>query len=228
MPNHVKNRIKLIGNDNRVKELVEKYSTFHEAKQCTSFDGDFTFTKKGDFGWWNKEKKIFIQRGKADVGYIPKGFTPFLEAEFTSMPDFKKVIPPPNDDAYNDLPNQKVAEKSPNWWYNWNLENWGTKWSGYSNKKISDNEYEFQTAWCSVPKIVEEMHNNFPDVKIEYTYADENSGYNCGRIIFENGERYDYNPEGGTKKAYDIYFELNPDNKEYYKLVKGNYEYIED
>ncbi len=228
MPNHIKNRIKFIGDDTRIKELVNRYSTFHESKPRKSYSGDLIYTKGESCGWWNEEQKVFTQRGKKDLKSIPKGFVQSFEEEFTCMPDFKKVIPPPNDDAYNDLPSQKEAESSPNWWYTWNVKNWGTKWGGYSNVKISENEYEFQTAWSAAFKIIEEIHKNFSDVKIEFTYADEDSGYNCGKVIFENGLKYENKPEGGSKQAYDIYFELNPDRKEDYVLIDDNYEYKED
>lgn len=228
MPNHIKNRIKFIGDDNRIKELVERYSTFHESEPRKSYDGNLIYMKDGDVGWWDEEKGIFSQRDKEGVHDIPEGFIQDFIPEYTSMPDFKKVIPPPNNDAYNDLPNQREAEKSPNWWYTWNIENWGTKWNGYSNVKFSDNEYEFQTAWNPASKIVEEIHENFPDVRIDFTYADEDSGYKCGKVIFENGIMYANVPNGGSKEAYEIYFELNPEDRENYELIDGNYEYKED
>ena len=223
MPNHTKNRVKFIGDDSKIKELINMYSTFHESKPRKSYDGDLIYTKDDNYGWWNEERKVFKQRGKKDLKKIPNGFIQEFEEEYTSMPDFEKVIPPPNDDAYNDLPNQTEAKKSPNWWYTWNIKNWGTKWGGYCNVKISDNEYEFQTAWSAAFKIVEEIHKNFNDIKIEFTYADEDSVYNCGKIIFENGLKYDYIPEGGTKEAYEIYFELNPEYKDDYVLIDNNY-----
>jgi hypothetical protein len=38
----------------------------------------------------------------------------------------------------------------------------------------------------------------------------------------------EYKPKGQTKEAYDIAFELRPDNKDNYRLVDGKYEYIEE
>lgn len=45
--------------------------------------------------------------------------------------DFSKIVIPPDDPAYNDLPSQSQAKISPNWWYHWNRKNWGTKWNCY-------------------------------------------------------------------------------------------------
>jgi hypothetical protein len=46
---------------------------------------------------------------------------------------------------------------------------------------------------------------------------------NVGKILFENGEATEVNqPEHQSIDAYNIYFELHPDDQENYKLVEGN------
>lgn len=116
-------------------------------------------------------------------------------------------------------------------WYEWRKKNWGTKWNAYNqnDKRTTDDTIYFQTAWSSPLELMQELSKLFPLVKLAFTYADEDSGSNAGKILFENGEAIEVNqPEGQSTEAYEIYFELHPDRKENYKLVEGKYEYVEE
>lgn len=116
-------------------------------------------------------------------------------------------------------------------WYDWSIKNWGTKWNAYDQndeRNTADTIY-FQTAWSSPIGLIEELSKMFPLVKVCLTYADENSGSNTGMIVFENGEAIEVNqPESQSIEGYDLYFELHPGRKEDYKLVNGKYEYAEE
>lgn len=115
------------------------------------------------------------------------------------------------------------------YWYDWKCDHWGTKWNAYECEKVSDNIFEFETAWSGVPEMIQAISEQFPSVKIEYKYADEDTGYNVGCYEFEAGKELTvYIPYGGTKEAYDISFDLRPNYAENYELVDGIYEYIDD
>lgn len=112
-------------------------------------------------------------------------------------------------------------------WYEWSIQNWGTKWNSSDCEKISENTFDFITAWSGVPNIIETMSKECPSVKIVYKYSDEDTGHNCGIGEYQNGELYFRRLEGGSKEAYDMAFELRPDRKENYQLVGDKYEYVE-
>lgn len=98
MPNHIKNKIELIGNADEIKSLVEKYSTFFPSVPRTSYDGELIYKKSGDsfeFGWLNKETGVFKRRNQPDVVGVPEGYEQDFEEAFTRFPDFKKVFPVP-------------------------------------------------------------------------------------------------------------------------------------
>lgn len=115
------------------------------------------------------------------------------------------------------------------YWYDWQCENWGTKWNAYECNKLSDNQFEFDTAWSGVPEMIKEISSQFPYVKIEYKYSDEDTGHNCGVYEFEGGEeKLVHIPDGGSIEAYELSFELRPGSAEYYELVDGEYVYKED
>jgi hypothetical protein len=113
-------------------------------------------------------------------------------------------------------------------WYGWSVENWGTKWNSSECEKISDTVFDFVTAWSGVPKLIEKMSCEFPDVKISYEYSDEDTGCNCGIGNYLNGEVEFRRLENSSIEAYELAFKLRPDNKEYYQLVDGKYKYVDD
>lgn len=116
------------------------------------------------------------------------------------------------------------------YWYDWNIANWGTKWNAYAQNDERDTEYtiHFQTAWSYPKGIVDAIAKMFPDVQINWDYSDEDSGCNCGRIILRNGHAYVSKLVNESKEAFELYFELHPDKKQYYRLSGNSYEYIED
>ena len=74
-------------------------------------------------------------------------------------------------------------------WYDWNLENWGTKWdASESIYSQEDKILEFQTAWACPQEILLKMTEMFPDLQFNGSYADEDFGSNAGYIT--NGVPY--------------------------------------
>jgi len=115
-------------------------------------------------------------------------------------------------------------------WYKWSIANWGTKWNAYSqnDKRNTEDTIYFQTAWSSPIVLIAELSKMSPNVKLELMYADEDSGSNTGKFLFHNGNVIEsFEPESQSVESYDIYFELHPDRKSDYKLIEGRYEYIE-
>ena len=82
-------------------------------------------------------------------------------------------------------------------WYNWNNNNWGTKWDiavsdeGYDATRISVDEetllaYEFQTAWSPPLPVIRDLSIQYPEAEINLSYEEE-QGWG-GEIQFNNGE----------------------------------------
>lgn len=72
-------------------------------------------------------------------------------------------------------------------WYNWNCENWGTKWNAY-NTAITENspfltEIEFDTAWSTPDPIIKALSVKYPNCVFEVIYADEDWGSNSGNYM---------------------------------------------
>lgn len=233
MPNHIKNRLQINATPEKIEEIINLFGTFHKAQLYRAYDNSIickdNSTDNFSVGWFNERNGIFHTReeNSQTIG-LPENWEFEIKEAFLEFPDFNKIIPSPDCPEYRDEPNQEAVKNSPNWWRNWNIENWGTKWSGYEFAKEKWNVFSFETAWNAVPKIIEKISKQFPEVEFLYDYADEDTGYNCGKIKLLNGIIETFFPEGGTKEAYDIAFELRPHYADWYVLVDGNYQQKED
>ena len=73
------------------------------------------------------------------------------------------------------------------YWYDWSIANWETKWNAY-DQSSKDDSFSFDTAWSHPYKIIENVSKQLKDVAFNISYADEDTGSNCGTYIIKNGE----------------------------------------
>ena len=82
-------------------------------------------------------------------------------------------------------------------WYNWCIENWGTKWNAY-DQSIKEGKtfvkFIFSTAWAMPKPIYNKLKKL--NLNFEVKYADEDIGYNCGIYSYIDGETNYINKEG--------------------------------
>lgn len=103
--------------------------------------------------------------------------------------DFEKIIPMPSNIYNGNLGAEERAMYGENNWYDWSINNWGTKWnSNYSSVDAENRTFTFETAWSAPVKVINRLSREFPDVKIVHEYADEDIGCNCGTIVYKGGE----------------------------------------
>lgn len=232
MPNHIKSRLRLSGDNEQIKNLVEKFSTRFPKTVNKSYDGDLVYKKgKNQFGWLNEQTGIFRIRDEngeiISLAKKPDGYKKDYVKAWTRFPDFTKIVAPPNNNAYNDIPDQESVKDDPDHWYTWNSRNWGTKWNSYSCES-KNGEYFFETAWAGVPDLISKMANLFPSIKIQYDYADEDTGYNVGSYVFENGNEWNRKIENGSLEAYELALDLRPEYRNNIELKNGKYVWKEE
>lgn len=230
MPNHITNRLKFTGSKKDITQLLKGI------KGKRTKDDDHHTEISIDF---NKilpmPKSLNITSGSLGetahellFGYKPK--FDFMSTEekqrrFTALPEDKR-----KESVLLALQYQSNLEKyGHTTWYDWALDNWGTKWNAYDQSKISDNEIQFDTAWSAPIDLMRQLSAKYPTVEIEHTYADEDSGSNVGIITYKDGEIVNkIQPESRTEAAYDIYFSVNPSRKEDYEFDGETYQYKEE
>lgn len=144
--------------------------------------------------------------------------------------DFNKIIPQPDNIFLESLGEKEreqcAREGRPNW-YDWNTKNWGTKWGAYAIKPGEHNQVIFETAWSFPEPVAHALAARFPNVNMQWDYADEDTGCNAGRAKLEEGKLWIWSPPDNSKDAYDIAFDLDHANREDYEEVDGKYQYKE-
>lgn len=224
MPNHVINRLTIIGTDEQIKEVREflKGEPFEDGtEQIIDFnklkpmpeDLMIEATSFGDLGegfLYGTGRIMFL--GKEEVD---KRFLNLCYEERQRCIELGKIY-------HNNL--QKYNART---WYDWSKEHWGTKWNAYSQRSENISTIWFNTAWTNVLDLMKTLSVRFPDVKLDYCWADQNPAYNCGYSILKAGADDTTYPGEGSKEAYDLYFKLYPDSKLDYVFENGNYRYKE-
>jgi hypothetical protein len=129
---------------------------------------------------------------------------------------------------------ENYAEKD---WYDWSCVHWGTKWNAYS-QSYSEQSTErlatvititFQTAWACPEPVLLKLAEMFDTLKFNLTFADEDTGSNCGRNEYVEGKLVsEYYPESQSLEAYEIAIEVDEGVLDYLRLVDGNYEYYDE
>lgn len=148
--------------------------------------------------------------------------------------DFNTVIPMPDYIFRGNLGIEEKEKYGKDNWYDWSIEHWGTKWNAYDCVVDIDPELhtlEFYTAWNCVVKVIDEISKTFPDVIITYKWADEDFGYNVGKVKVKNGRGSVLIPDGGTNEAIELAAEVQgvtPEEWGYTKDENGDYQYNED
>lgn len=115
--------------------------------------------------------------------------------------DFNKIIPQPAELYRGDLGKSEREKYKRNNWYDWNIGNWGTKSNSYGyGRETAEQTLCFDTAWAPPHPVIRKLSEQYPDIAIEHRWADEDSGYNCGRHTYAGGERIEeYYPDYGKE-----------------------------
>ena len=203
MPNHITNRLTIIGTEEQVAQVrqaikgeqEEQYIDFHKIapipKELEGTVSPMRIISQEEYDI--QEKKIAtddLTENERNWG-ISRGLTQALADEY--------------------------IEKFGNCdWYGWQTSNWGTKWNAYDQYEVDENCVEFNTAWSTPYALLVNLSELFPQVTFEVEYADEDFGYNVGRYVLLNGEIEEQNiPDGGTYEAIEMAMDIKGDD-EYY------------
>ncbi len=89
----------------------------------------------------------------------------------------KKLLTPPDDSAKKAVLKARYGHDN---WYDWRLENWGTKWNSYEcsldTSWIEDGslEYHFETAWGPPDEVHRKLRcylkQRHPDSEVSWFY----------------------------------------------------------
>ena len=118
----------------------------------------------------------------------PKELARFKEmaANDTNDFDIQQFIPAPQD--VQDAPGEQ--------WYNWSMENGGTKAGSYEPDPLEEKNgkltYRYFTAWGPLSDdVIERVSALFPDLSFEVKYAEQGMGF-WGLATFRDGATIDH------------------------------------
>lgn len=119
-------------------------------------------------------------------------------------------------------------------WYDWCVNNWGTKWNACETEIIDSDTIEFSTAWSAPLPIIIELSKRHPGRVAMIEWADEDMGSNVGQIAFKGGFIAEdetgcvicnNRPDNQSNEAYEIYVKLWGETKCLAKDENGCYYY---
>lgn len=193
MPNHVTSII------TAPKLVIEAITRGYTPEEIQSYKDEIEELRERELTEWltaeRKESTLKIREAKA------------VEMLSEKITDFNMVIPQPVNIETGGCSRQH--EEGVICWYEWNPENWGTKWNAYDTslepKENGLTELRFDTAWSHPYPVLEKLSKKFPNALIQVSYADEDLGHNIGQYAIKNGERSDLlGIEEGIDEARDF------------------------
>ena len=252
MPNHVTNRVHLIGDAARIRELLEavryddgEIGTLDFSKlipmpeelniECGSMTSDAISAYLSAI---NPDNPAFQNDCKMPRELFKNLISSIIH---DSHGGYAKTMKMPED--FGEEVDEMIAlgrryvdnylQYGATTWYDFRIANWGSKWNSYSPQPLENDTLIFRTAWSRVLPVIAELARRFPDIEIEYAWADEDIGNNVGYAKFEGGElAEDFWFEPYTKEAYEFASEVMGDDLEDWGLVfneqSQNYEYTEE
>ena len=199
MPNHVANRISLRGDPKEIRSMLE-------AIRSDEFGiGSVDFNKIIPI-----PESLHIAAGSKTVGGL-KAYRDFIEV-YTfgrSAEETQKALENIPIESENAFLRQRTDVARDEWelgktawnnirqygaptWYEWCIQNWGTKWNAYGYEPDTDysssDALTFQTAWAGPHPILQRLSKMFPDIAFRHLWADEDIGANCGERSYFGGE----------------------------------------
>lgn len=203
MPNYVTNKVSLQGNHD---DLVKAINSFSSEEQWGLIDFNKVIPMP---------ESLNMEAGsRTDTGYT--AYCDFIEV-YTLSGILKQDllnIPEEREKAFLEFRSdikqdewelgkaafqnkQRYGAKT---WYEWCIENWGTKWNAVdaASSGFSGNEYAicFLSAWSAPIPVIQRISEINPDIEVTIRWADEDIGSNCGKYVFRGGEiTEEYYPE---------------------------------
>jgi len=120
----------------------------------------------------------FIEVAKLE---IDEGIVPLCFANLYPEPDYDKN---PSEDS-SVMPD----------WYNWRIENWGTKWDLDINTQFDSGigwaSYVFDTAWSPPLELFDVVAGDYPALKFTLTFGEMGMWFS-GRTVWQTGKRFSH------------------------------------
>jgi hypothetical protein len=193
MPNHVTTRITLDGPVKVIETMLQAIKTEVPATHREGFVGDLIYRKGIHYGWHKKDTNEFSARDEngnikvISTNGVPEGWEPDIKPAYTINVDFSRIIPMPPTISTDPISLEQQQSTPGRNWYDWNCNNWGTKWNSYDHKKDEAGRIIFDTAWSFPTPIFVALSRMYPEISFKCETMDEGSCF-WGTVHFRNGK----------------------------------------
>ena len=197
MPNHIDNNVLIIATNELVKQIRDEIrgdekDSHTDEVVCIDFDKIIAMPKELE-GTTSPTKIISIEEYEKNQERIMVINGIIDDKMYTDEEDLRKLRHELSWDCtgitiqMSSLWKKKFGADN---WYDWKVENTGTKWDAYSciGGDNSDNYFFFQTAWAHPHNLMVALSKKYPEAIFISTFADEDTGSNCGAFAYQNGE----------------------------------------
>ena len=172
MPNHVTNILHINGTPEQVKEVRDAISGVDDEGEPLAIIFD----------------KIDPMPDELNVTSSHESRVAAQEMGMPSRFGFNMERRPSDDVALIETCKENIRKHGHPTWYEWRVENWGTKWGAYDIvAEEGSNKIRFDTAWSVPAPWLTKLAAKFPEVEFKIVYADEDVGSNCGTLTFRDG-----------------------------------------
>lgn len=204
MPNHVTNNLTISGKDEEVLKCLSEIKGEKE-EQYIDFNTFAPIPKELE-GTQSPTKIITQEEYDKQEERIAKGELTENEQKWVLSRGLTK-----------ELSEQYKKQFGADNWYDWNIQNWGTKWNAYEQYSIKDSySISFQTAWGTPFNAIQKLSAKYPTLRFDIEYCDEDFGSNVGVYTFKKGVCIEENiPENLSVEAIRMSMEISGDY-EYY------------
>lgn len=218
MPNWVRNKLNVTGNQTEIKKLIETLQSENGLidfdRVCPMPDG-IRETAEWDSGYGNRIAYRGDSQKQALIGeFLVTGRKNEALIRFLKEQDKDFSIEERAEAR------KKAVQYFINYrrygfpdWYGWCVANWGTKWNAGDAIVVTDGNgqalFTFMTAWNAPLPIIQKIAKDFPTLSFDLIYADEDYGNGAGYVSFQKGElknRVDF--EHGSKAAWGAAMEV--------------------
>jgi len=202
MPNHVKNRLTIIAEQDHVRDILERIQFDEYGPGSLDFEKVIPMPPELKVTKSSRSEKAL------------EFYTLYVKHEHDSDPGAREKLMKEYqaDQAFVDFGKQLYENKQNHGaadWFDWSVENWGTKWNGYGYEDAPAHEggaeIIFKTAWSRPEPVIKGLSWMFPEAQFRHQWADEDMGRNVGEILYHNGEEIEWDiPNAHSKEAYEM------------------------
>lgn len=191
MPNHVTNRLLILGESADVARFFDDLKSPSEAAVLVDFN-QMRPMPQDLRGTLSGSNDVIPDEGYTDaIAAIKQRHENWITewSQRTGKPreEFTQRLELP---ASKSIARDYVARFGAYNWYDWATQNWGTKWGAYNSRRDETlpNVVWYETAWSTGKLgLLREMSQRHPSVAIVHDWADEDTGSNVGRRTWRNG-----------------------------------------